>query len=616
MEITLRPHQGVSFEAVLESSLSRLLLVADTGWGKTETALKLIQYWVRQGRSVTFLAHRCGLVSNASARCDRYGIEHFVLDAKTPKNSPPPEQLFRIVSVQTLMSRSLFYDWMLDDILILDEAHETTYFNYIKRNWEKPKFVLGMTATPWRLKKTESLDDFYDDLIPTMLPRELIEQGWRVPFVYFSNPNIKLDTLEYGNTATGYKSKSVSITVDNPEAIEATIANWLRLAKGRKTLAFCCDVKHTRNLCDAFNAAGIPAKFIVGNTPSGVEKNSHLYLESREGIIEQLENGTIEVICSCDTMKAGIDIPCVSAILDVSPSMSKAGVYQSHGRGSRLFEGKTECLILDMVGNIKHGMVHEYTWADYALRPAKSKGDGQAPVKVCPECYHVTHPTKLVCPNCGYVFPPPERQIASGDLVLLYGNYRPTDWKPSTDRDVSFYHRLKRSAFLAGASPNKAKLDFKKEKGYYPKTSDPQWDLGAVFSGKCNDIQKTQYLRYLKKVAAKKKKNTAWVEAEFMREFGAIVAKEFFSEAKETFIWEKVLANIEPSHQTLLGNTAVLVSFDGKVAMVGASNPVFRNVIKEPKRVKAIEDGFQKTIDYPVRVEFTETHAKTNVKKN
>jgi superfamily II DNA or RNA helicase len=613
MEITLRPHQEVAFNAVIESPLLRLLLVADTGWGKTETALKLIQYWTEKGRSVTFLAHRCGLVANASARCDRYGIDHFVLDAKTPKDIPPPSCLFRIVSVQTLMSRSLFYDWMLDDILILDEAHETTYFNYIKDNWEKPKLVLGMTATPWRLKKTESLDDFYEDLVPTMLPRELIAQGWRVPFVYFSNPNIKLDTLEYGNTATGYKSKSVSVTVDNEEAIEATIANWLRLAKGRKTLAFCCDVKHTRNLCNAFNAAGIPADYIIGSTPSGVEKDAPLYPESREGIIEALEEGTIDVICSCDTMKAGIDIPCVSAILDVSPSMSKAGVYQSHGRGSRLFEGKTECLILDMVGNIlRHGMVHDYTWTDYQLRPARSKGDGQAPVRVCPDCYHVCHPTKLVCPNCGYVFPPPERQIATGDLVLRYGSYTPSEWKPSTDRDVSFYHRLKRSAFLGGFDPKKAVLDFKKEKGYYPQTSEPHWDLGAVFSGHCNDIQKTQYLRYLRKVAAKKKKSSTWIESEFIKEFGTIVAMEFFSEAKESFIWEKVLANIEPTYQTLLGNTAVLVSFDGKVAIVGASNPVFKNVIREPKRVKAIEDGFQKTIDYPVRVEFTENYVKAN----
>ena len=608
MEIKLRPTQTPAFEKIIATDLDRLLLVADTGWGKTELSLALVQHWLSQGRTITFIAHRKGLIDNASARCDRYAIEHFVLDGETKKDIPTPTEPFRIVSVQTLVSRSSLYEWMLEDILILDEAHETTFFDYIKKSWDKPHFVLGMTATPWRLKKTESLADFYKDMVPTMLPRELIEQRWRVPFVYFTNPNIKLDTLERGNTATGYKPKSVSITVDRPEVHAAAIENWLNISKGRKTLAFCCDVKHTENLCAAFNAAGIPANIITGKTPTGeFEKDSPKYRESRQGIIESLEKGEILVLCSCDTMKAGVDIPCVEAILDVAPSLSKAGVYQSHGRGSRLYEGKTECLILDMVGNVmKHGMVQDYTWEDYALRPAKKKGDGVAPYRVCDQCNCVCHPTKMVCPNCGNVFPLPERQIATGNLVLKYGNYRPEDWKPSGNKNIEYYQYLKRRVYLSQKNPKRASDLFRREKGFYPHTSDPMWDLGAIFQGAASTTQRTAYCDYLVAIAKKEKKTRSWIESEFIKEFGSEVGSEFFHDKdKYRVVWNQVLSAIDDKDRPIVKAAGILVSFDGDVAFVGANNSVFDRPIRA--RTPSIAMGFEKALGYPVKVEFAET---------
>jgi DNA repair protein RadD len=37
-------------------------------------------------------------------------------------------------------------------------------------------------------------------------------------------------------------------------------------------------------------------------------------------------------------------------------------------------------------------------------------GDGEAPAKECPDCCAIIHAAYAACPECGHVFPPPERE--------------------------------------------------------------------------------------------------------------------------------------------------------------------------------------------------------------
>jgi DNA repair protein RadD len=80
------------------------------------------------------------------------------------------------------------------------------------------------------------------------------------------------------------------------------------------------------------------------------------------------------------------------------------GLYvQMAGRGLRIAEGKTDCLVLDFAGVVEqHGPIT-------AVRPPPKKGDkqGEAPVKVCDHCQEICALSVRVCPACGADFPEP-----------------------------------------------------------------------------------------------------------------------------------------------------------------------------------------------------------------
>ena len=79
------------------------------------------------------------------------------------------------------------------------------------------------------------------------------------------------------------------------------------------------------------------------------------------------------------------------------------GNCQMMGRGMRLCDGKTDCLVLDYAGNIeRHGPVD-----DIRIKTSKGDSDSEAepPAKTCPNCRLTVAPRTIECPECGYEFP-------------------------------------------------------------------------------------------------------------------------------------------------------------------------------------------------------------------
>ena len=56
------------------------------------------------------------------------------------------------------------------------------------------------------------------------------------------------------------------------------------------------------------------------------------------------------VLCTCDLYNEGVNLPFVDTLLLLRPTTSAALFMQQIGRGLRLFDGKSSCLILDFIG--------------------------------------------------------------------------------------------------------------------------------------------------------------------------------------------------------------------------------------------------------------------------
>ena len=150
---------------------------------------------------------------------------------------------------------------------------------------------------------------------------------------------------------------------------------------------------------------------------TGVDKRE------RDRIIADFKAERLRFLVSQGVLTTGFNARHVDLIALARPTKSTGLYIQMIGRGTRLSPetGKANCLILDFGGNIaRHG-----PFDDPAIPDKKSKGEGPAPYKTCPECECVCGTMTAFCPACGFEFPPPDGAIPAGAGALPYRHHAP-----------------------------------------------------------------------------------------------------------------------------------------------------------------------------------------------
>jgi hypothetical protein len=111
-------------------------------------------------------------------------------------------------------------------------------------------------------------------------------------------------------------------------------------AADRKALLFTPTVALAYAMAETFRTAGIPAEALDGTTP----------LATRRAILQRLHTGETRVVANCAVLTEGFDEPSVDCIIVARPTQSALLYQQMLGRGTRTYPGKTDCLLLDVVG--------------------------------------------------------------------------------------------------------------------------------------------------------------------------------------------------------------------------------------------------------------------------
>ncbi|NBT50454.1 MAG: hypothetical protein EBT12_02665, partial [Marivivens sp.] len=127
-------------------------------------------------------------------------------------------------------------------------------------------------------------------------------------------------------------------------------------------------------------------------------------MKERAAKIEQFRRGEIRALVNCNVLTTGFDVPTVDLVAIVRATESTGLYVQIVGRGTRIADGKENCLILDYGGNVaRHGFID-------AVNPNRKggSGEGDAPAKECPECEMMCHAAVRTCPACGYDWPAPQ----------------------------------------------------------------------------------------------------------------------------------------------------------------------------------------------------------------
>jgi DNA repair protein RadD len=194
-----------------------------------------------------------------------------------------------------------------------------------------------------------------------------------------------------------YASNDLELATDVDKINDAVAADVKRQLDGGRTsaLVFGTSVAHAKRLRNALQMAGVSTETITGETPR----------YERDTLIARFKARGLACITSCDVLTTGFDAPVVDVLALVRATMSPSLYVQMVGRGMRIADGKKDCLLLDYTGNIaRHGPID-----DVKVKP-KSKGGGDAPVKICPQCMALCAASARVCDHCGFEFPAPTRK--------------------------------------------------------------------------------------------------------------------------------------------------------------------------------------------------------------
>ena len=357
--MTLRPYQAGAVDAVhqrWEEGDRSVLLVMATGTGKTFTAARIVHDRSESGRTL-WLAHRWELIEQAvDTLRERLGLDCNVekADIIAPR-SPDLWGAHPVVvgSVQTMRGPRL-QEWAPDafSTIVVDEAHHTPAKTYreILAHFESAK-VLGLTATPDRGDKL-GLGYVYDSVAFEYPIRRGIREGYLCDIVQRSIYCADLDLSDIKTLAGDLAQGELEAALSVDGVLHQVAAPLIEQAGDRQTLVFTAGVAQAHALADVIagylgNANLVAA--LDGSTPQ----------EERARMIAQYRSGEIQFLINCAVLTEGFDDPGTQCIAIARPTKSRALYAQMIGRGLRTNEGKTDCMILDFVGNAgRHKLVN------------------------------------------------------------------------------------------------------------------------------------------------------------------------------------------------------------------------------------------------------------------
>ncbi len=337
------PH-AIQLEALAKLEATRRagntagLIVLATGLGKTW--LSAFDSNRPEYRRILFVAHRQEILSQAIGTFRRIRPKA-TLGRYDGQNSDHSADIV-FASILTL-GRSRHLERFRPetfDYIVVDEFHHAaarTYRNLL--NHFRPKFLLGLTATPERMDGGDLLALCQENLVFRCDAFDGIDRALLCPFQYFGVP----DDVDYAQIPwrnARFDEEALTQAVATRKRAQNALEQY-RKRGGKRTLAFCVSQRHADFMADYFRGAGVRAVAVHAGAESA----------PRAASLEQLSAGGIDVIFAVDMFNEGVDVPTIDTVLMLRPTESGVIWQQQFGRGLRVAEGKSHLRVIDYIGN-------------------------------------------------------------------------------------------------------------------------------------------------------------------------------------------------------------------------------------------------------------------------
>ena len=333
--LQLRPHQIAildNLRAGFADGHRAQILYAPCGAGKTEIAVSMLDASkVKHKRSAMIVDLKL-LCSQTSARLEKYGIDHGVIQPQSPRYRP--ELPIQVCMVQTLEARGGF---PAIDLLVVDEAHtlRASVIDFIKNN---PGIkVVGLSGSPF----TKGLGSTYSNVVSAVTVNELVNDGYLInPRVFIAK---QIDMTGAKKVAGEWSDKEA--TARGIQITGDVVSEWITKTNEvfggpKKTIVFCSGVAHGNDLAQKFSDAGF--NFICVSYKDDDEYKKQVLDEFAR------PDTDINGLIATDLLTKGFDVTDVCVAVSARPfSKSFSAHVQQLGRIMRPHEDKESAIWLD-----------------------------------------------------------------------------------------------------------------------------------------------------------------------------------------------------------------------------------------------------------------------------
>lgn len=332
-----------NLQNIRDAGENRALIVSATGTGKTYLSAFDVESF--KPKRMLFLVHRDKILNDAMDSFKKV----LGKDIKTGKITGEHKDFDSDYLFSTTQSMSLdhnlnHFDPYHFDYIVCDEAHRSAAPQYTKIiDYFKPKFLLGMTATPERTDAKEIFSTFHYNIACEIRLKDAMSFGMVSPFHYFGIRDITVDGELLDEDAD-----FDMLTSDERADHILNEAEYYGYSGSRlRGLIFCSSVRECEVLSEKLNERGLRTVALTGRSSN----------EERENAIDRLEGDDedgLDYIITRDIFNEGIDIPSANQVILLRPTESAIIFVQQLGRGLRRRDDLKEFLVvLDFIGNYK-----------------------------------------------------------------------------------------------------------------------------------------------------------------------------------------------------------------------------------------------------------------------
>lgn len=374
----MRDYQQKLFDLIINDN-RHTLAVAPCGAGKSVIMSELVNYYSKKGKRVLFMVHRNSLLDQFNSHLSKY--EGLQCDVLSPIMAEKSDNKY--------------------DIIFIDETHHATSSTF-QKVFDKHANArrIGFTATPIRLsgeRLAKPINEYqntpFEVIYQTITIRELVDMNFLAPFkVKAVDYTLFFDDKAIKTVGGEYSSKSVAEAFKQDKLPE-TVAKFLELAKGRKTIAYTSTIEMADMLTEELVKQGANAKAF----------HSKLSANTIKQYIDDFKNNKISVCVNVDLFGEGFDVPDCDCVLMLRPTKSLSLYIQQFMRAMRRDPNRPdkEALIIDFANNTKtHGSL-------YTAELRMNLKQSEELLKYCPNCETLNYAKARKCdnPDCRYTFP-------------------------------------------------------------------------------------------------------------------------------------------------------------------------------------------------------------------